>query len=73
MDNITILSTELKRTRLEAVLYTPAQVADILNLSAGMVRQMCREGEINSIKIGRAVRIHKDDLQQWLDGQRGAA
>jgi len=68
---VIILPMRRKRSQVEVLLYTPTQVAEMLALSPEKVRKMCQQGEIPSIKIGRCVRIHKDDLFQWLDQQRG--
>lgn len=70
-DNLIILDTQRKRAHFEPVLYSCTHVAEILGISVEQVRKMCREGSMRSIHVGRAVRIHKDDLQAWLDEQRG--
>jgi excisionase family DNA binding protein len=70
-DNLIILDTQRKRAHFEPILYSPMHVAEILGISVEQVRKMCREGTIRCIRVGRVVRIHKDDLQSWLDEQRG--
>lgn len=72
-DNLIILDTQRKRAHFEPILYSPAHVAEILGISVEQVRKMCREQTIRSIHVGRVLRIHKDDLQAWLDEERGVA
>lgn len=43
-------------------LLSPKQAADALGVSKELIYDLCRTGRLRSRKIGRAVRIHPDDL-----------
>lgn len=46
-------------------LLTPKQAADKLGVSRDMIYELCAAGRLRSQKIGRAVRIHPDDLSEF--------
>jgi len=45
---------------------TPEEIGKRLKISRVFVYKLIRERKIPSIRIGRAVRIPNDKLQQWL-------
>ncbi len=47
----------------EPTYYTPMQAAQLLFSTEGAVRQMIRRGQLQAIRVGRAVRIPRDALQ----------
>ncbi len=47
-----------------------AEVADILNISRSLVYRLIHTGEIPSIRINQAVRIHQDDLNSYIESNR---
>ncbi len=49
------------------------EAARRLQLSESMLRRMTRQHEIDVVRIGRAVRIPADALQQWVDRHREPA
>lgn len=53
---------------LEAVTYTPAQAADVLQLSQNTVYELIKRGEVIAKKIGRVYRIPAQSLSFALTG-----
>ena len=50
-------------------LLKPAEVAEILRLSIGQIYALLKEGEIPSIRIGKTVRVRREDLDQFLQSK----
>ena len=48
-------------------LLTVREVADILRLEEFTVREMCRDGRIPAVKIGRAYRIKESTLRALIN------
>jgi excisionase family DNA binding protein len=48
---------------MEKILFTRAEVAEVIGLSLASVELLCKSGQLRAVKIGRSVRIHIDDLQ----------
>jgi len=46
------------------------EVADILNISRSLVYRLIHTGEIPSIRINQAVRVHQDDLYSYIENNR---
>jgi len=46
------------------------EVADILNISRSLVYRLIHTGEIPSIRINQAVRVHQDDLYSYIESNR---
>jgi len=46
--------------------YTPAQLADILNVSPLTIRNHIRSGKLPAYKIGSDYRITDNDVQGWI-------
>lgn len=51
-------------------LMTLEEVADMLHLSKWRIRQLCNQGEIPHIRIGRLFRFKKGSIQAWIDAQK---
>ena len=49
------------------VLYTSAEVADVLRLNHQVVQRKLQAGEIPGYRIGREWRVEKAQLLQWLE------
>ena len=49
---------------------TAEQVADELQVTARTIRGWLRDGDLVGIKIGKGWRVHKKDLERFLDYQR---
>lgn len=49
---------------------TPQEVSDLLRVSIHTVRRWIKEGKLPAYKVGRAWRISKVDLGEWLNQQR---
>ena len=47
-------------------LLTPTEVADRLRVSANTVRSLIRSGEIESIRVGRQLRVSEDALSRFI-------
>jgi excisionase family DNA binding protein len=47
------------------------EVAEILGLSTRTVRRLITRGELLACHLGRSVRVHPDDLADYIDQHRG--
>ena len=57
---------------METVLLSCPQVARILNISKSLVYRLVAQGEIPSIHIASAVRVHKGDLDAYIERNRNS-
>ena len=66
-------STMPKRTRDErnGGFLTLEDVADELAVTERMVRRLCHSGELRGTHIGKLLRVHRDDLNDYVSRQRG--
>lgn len=48
-------------------LYTPQQVADILDINYQTVLKYIKEGKLKAAKIGSNYRIRREDLERFLE------
>jgi excisionase family DNA binding protein len=48
----------------DQLLYPPAEAAKLLGLSRAKLYQMLDAGQVSSIKIGRARRIRRDEIER---------
>lgn len=44
--------------------YTPAEVAEHLGIAAQTVREMCREGQLRTVKFGKLYLIPRAEIQR---------
>ncbi len=58
-------------TAVEPLFYSVEQVAEITGLSVATIRRAIRDKRLGTHKFGRAVRVHRDDLNAYIDGSRG--
>ena len=47
-----------------------SEVARILNISRSLVYNLIQTGKIPHIRINQAVRVHMDDLNKFIEGNR---
>ena len=57
-------------TRHEARLLRLPEVAERLAIGRSTLYEMIGTGEVPTIKIGRAVRVHEEDLFEYVEGLR---
>jgi excisionase family DNA binding protein len=50
-----------------------SEVARILNISRSLVYRLIHTGKIPYIRINQAVRVHHDDLNKFIEGNRTEA
>lgn len=50
----------------DRLLYRPDEVAEMLSLGKSKVFELMASGEIASISCGRARRVPRESLEQWL-------
>lgn len=50
-------------------LYTVQEVANKLNLSEQTIRKLIKKGEINVVRIGRNIRISRQELDKIMEAQ----
>lgn len=63
-----ILERRLKEIQnLTVKYYTPADIAEMLNVSAQMIRRLCNSGDIHSIRVGTEIRIERKALLKSLE------
>ena len=55
---------------LDQPLLYPADVAQLLGIPRSTVYELARAGRIPSVRIGRAVRFLRADLETWIKDQR---
>jgi len=56
--------------KLEANLFTPEQVSEILQLNVSTVYSYIRQGKLEAICLGRNYRITSNDLILFIDSNR---
>lgn len=56
--------------KLDAVLFTPEQVAEILRLHVSTVYSYIRQNKLQAIRLGRNYRIVSNDLVLFIDSNR---
>ena len=49
-------------------LLTGEEVAEILNVSTSFAYRMMRRGDIPTVRLGRAVRVRIEDLEDFIKG-----
>ena len=54
---------------MEALLYKPPQVAEILNLGRSKTYELITTGQLKSIRIGRAIRVPASALREYVERQ----
>jgi excisionase family DNA binding protein len=59
----------LVKTMVDTI-YTIDQAAGILVIKPRTMREWIRQGKVRAFKIGDLVRIHEEDLQEFIDSER---
>lgn len=49
------------------ILYTPHEIADAMGISVDMVYKLVREKRLDSVHVGRSVRIRPEAYERYLD------
>ncbi len=55
------------------LLLTVEQAADLLQISKGLVYDLCREGKLPHVRLGRNIRFSRLSLEQWIAREAGAS
>lgn len=61
---------ELWRIDVETKLLKVDEVASVLNVTKSFVYQLIRAAKLPAVHFGKAVRIHPDDLDQFINSSR---
>jgi excisionase family DNA binding protein len=51
-------------------LWTPDELAEMLQVTRVTVLRQAKKGEIPSIKFGKSVRFHPEDVRTWIAGNK---
>lgn len=46
------------------------EVAEVLRIARSRAYELVAEGEIPSVRIGRSLRVNREELDRWLQEQR---
>ena len=52
---------------MEKILLKPMEVTQILGIGRSLVYEMLAIGELPSIRIGRCIRIPRNELEKWIE------
>ncbi len=61
------------QTRIDRLLLTAREAARILSISERTLFTWTKRGEIQCVRIGRAVRYDPTDLKRWIQKRKSAA
>jgi excisionase family DNA binding protein len=53
----------------EPDVYKPEEVARRLQVSKGHVYELCRSGQLRHVRLGTAIRVPREALEELLDGR----
>lgn len=45
---------------------TPEEVSEVLGVTERMVRRLCHRKDLKNCHVGRVLRIHRDDLDEYI-------
>ena len=48
-------------------LYTVEQTAGLLSVSTKTIRRLIKSGDLNNVRIGRAVRLKSQEIEDFID------
>jgi excisionase family DNA binding protein len=54
-------------------IYTIEQAAEVLHIKPRTLREWIRQEKVKAFKLGGLVRIHEEDLQEFIDSARKKA
>ncbi len=52
---------------MEKLLLKPIEAAEITSVSKNTIYKLVATGQIKSIRLGRAIRIPKKSLEEWIE------
>ena len=50
---------------------TPLEVAEILKITKNTVYELIKRGELPAYKVGKKLRIDKEDIENYINNQKG--
>ncbi len=50
--------------------YTIAEIQEILGIGSTKAYELVQTGELSAIRIGRALRVHRCDIDAWAERNR---
>jgi len=56
-----------------ALLLTVEQAAELLQVSKGLAYDLCREGKLPHVRLGRVIRVPRFGLERWIAHEAGAS
>ena len=59
-------AVQLQPNGTQRVLYTAAEIAAMTGLSRGFIYGAMNRGELPTVRLGRAVRVHAEALSRWI-------
>ena len=62
---------EVREATATAVYLTVRQACDIASVSSATLRRWIRKGKLTGYGAGRGLRVRRDDLESYLEQQRG--
>ena len=54
----------------ERLLYSPAETAEMLGIDIKLLRQLCQQGEIAFILVGRRRKFAMQDIERFIENNR---
>ncbi|HNX17560.1 MAG TPA: helix-turn-helix domain-containing protein [Methanoregula sp.] len=70
MSSEAIIADDRQPLNVVTPIYTIEEAAGILKIKPRTVRQWITDGKLKSFKLGDLIRIHEDDLQEFIDRAR---
>lgn len=52
-------------------MYTPEQVAEMLQVSVSSIRKWYTAGKLDAVKVGRRIRITESALEKFMQSRNG--
>ncbi len=63
------MSATLERSRL---LYRVGEIVEITGYPRSVVYDLIARGVLKSVRVGRSIRVHRDDLAQFIEDHRAS-
>ena len=70
MSSEAVIADDHQSLNVVTPIYTIEETAEILKIKPRTVRQWITDGKLKSFKLGDLVRVHEDDLQEFIDRAR---
>jgi excisionase family DNA binding protein len=58
-----------RRTGVEKLLLRPMEAAESIAVSKSKIYELLASGSIPSVRIGKSIRIPREELKKWVDSQ----